>query len=118
MEGGAAEMLNGQVATSMMKLSPIVSESMYYLFSKNDVNLRVNLKENPTLLIIGQADRTVVGKDLLTAEQKNNYGQYPQLGKKIKKQMKNCKLIELNGVGHIPHVQEPDLFKKALFNFL
>ena len=41
LEGGAAEMLNGQVATSMMKLSPIVSDSMYYLFSKNEVNLRV-----------------------------------------------------------------------------
>jgi hypothetical protein len=53
LEGGAAEMLNGQVATSMMKLSPIVSDSMYYLFSKNEVNLRVNLNKNPTLLIIG-----------------------------------------------------------------
>jgi len=72
----------------------------------------------PVLLIIGQADRTVVGKDLLTGEQKKNYGQYPQLGRKAKAQIKNCRLVELAGVGHIPHVQDTAAFKKALFSFL
>jgi len=72
----------------------------------------------PTLLIIGQADRTIVGKDLLTEEQKKKYGQYPQLGKKIQQQMSNCRLVELPGVGHIPHIQEPETFKKALSGFL
>jgi pimeloyl-ACP methyl ester carboxylesterase len=72
----------------------------------------------PTLLIIGQADRTIVGKDLLTEEQKNKYGQYPRLGKKIQQQISNSKLVELPGIGHIPHIQDPVLFKKALFDFL
>ena len=70
-----------------------------------------------TLLIIGQADRTIVGKDLLTKEQKNKYGQYPQLGKKIKQQISNCKLVELNGVGHIPHIQGPLFLKKRYLIF-
>ena len=72
----------------------------------------------PTLLIIGQADRTIVGKKMLTEEQKNKYGQYPELGKKIHAEIKDSKLVELEGVGHIPHVQELDKFKKALFDFL
>ena len=76
-------------------------------------NIRV-----PTLLIIGQADRTIVGKDLLADDQKNKYGQYPELGKKTQLQIPNSKLIELDGVGHIPHVQSPDLFKNAVFDFL
>lgn len=37
---------------------------------------------SPALLIIGQGDRTIVGKELLTEEQKSKYGQYPQLGKR------------------------------------
>lgn len=72
----------------------------------------------PTLLIIGLADRTVVGKNLLTEDQKRKFGQYPQLGKKIKQQIRGSKLVELKDVGHIPHIQSPDLFKKALFSFL
>jgi pimeloyl-ACP methyl ester carboxylesterase len=72
----------------------------------------------PTLLIIGQLDRTIVGKNLLTEDQKKKFGQYPQLGKKIKQQIRRSKLAELKGVGHIPHIQAPDLFKKELFDFL
>lgn len=72
----------------------------------------------PTLLIIGQADRTIVGKDLLNEKQKSNHGQYPQLGKTIQQQIRNCKLAELSGVGHIPHIEATEAFKKAVFDFL
>jgi pimeloyl-ACP methyl ester carboxylesterase len=72
----------------------------------------------PVLLVIGQSDRTVVGKDLLTDEQKNKYGQYPQLGKKAAAAIKYARLIELEGVGHIPHVQALDKFSAALLGFL
>ena len=72
----------------------------------------------PALLIIGQLDRTVVGKNLLTEDQKKKFGHYPALGKKISQQIRNSKLVELNGVGHIPHIQSPDLYKKALLDFL
>lgn len=72
----------------------------------------------PTLLIIGQQDRTIVGKNLLNDSDKKKYGQYPQLGKKLNREIPNSRLLELPGVGHIPHIQTPALFKKAIFNFL
>jgi pimeloyl-ACP methyl ester carboxylesterase len=72
----------------------------------------------PTLLIIGQLDRTVVGKNLLMEEQKKRYGQYPELGRKTKRQIKNCRLVELNGIGHIPHIQDTELFFKNLLSFI
>ncbi len=72
----------------------------------------------PILLIIGQADRTIVGKNMLTEEQKKEHGQYPELGKKINIEIKGSKLVELENVGHIPHVQEFDKFMQALFGFL
>ena len=37
------------------------------------------------MLIIGQEDRTIVGKKMPTEEQKNEHGQYPELGRKNKK---------------------------------
>lgn len=72
----------------------------------------------PTMLIIGQEDRTVVGKNNLNEEQKKVYGNYPALGKKIQQRIKGSKLVELPGVGHIPHIQVPDLFKQAVLSFL
>jgi len=72
----------------------------------------------PTLLIIGTEDRTVVGKALLSEDDKNRYGQYPALAKKTKEQIPNALLYELPGVGHIPHIQDPGQFRQVLLSFL
>jgi pimeloyl-ACP methyl ester carboxylesterase len=72
----------------------------------------------PTLLIIGQEDRTVVGKDLLAEQQKKLYGQYPELGKKTQALIRKCKLAILPGIGHIPHVQDINGFMKEVLAFL
>lgn len=72
----------------------------------------------PTLLIIGQLDRTIVGKPRVPKEIVNNYGNYPQLGKLLNSKIKNSKLVELENVGHIPHVQTPEKFEKAVADFL
>lgn len=72
----------------------------------------------PVLLIIGQADRTIVGKDRLTENTKASHGQYPELGRLTNKKIKGSMLKEMPGVGHIPHIQTPELFKKEVLAFL
>jgi pimeloyl-ACP methyl ester carboxylesterase len=72
----------------------------------------------PTLIIVGQEDRTIVGKNLLSREVIAQHGNYPQLGKWLQRQIKNSKLEELKGVGHIPHIQSLERFKTAVINFL
>jgi pimeloyl-ACP methyl ester carboxylesterase len=72
----------------------------------------------PTLIIIGQADRTIVGKNLLSKEVAAQHGNYPVLGKWLHQQIRNSKLVELEGVGHIAHIQVPDKFMSAVLSFL
>jgi pimeloyl-ACP methyl ester carboxylesterase len=73
----------------------------------------------PTLLIIGQADRTVVGKALIKDPKVlAQMGQYPALGRRTAAQIKGAKLVELPNVGHIPHLEVPAQFYKALLAFL
>ena len=72
----------------------------------------------PTLIIMGQEDRTVVGKNLLPKEVAARFGNYPALGKWLKKEIKNSTLSELKGIGHIPHLQAPDLFIEHVLRFL
>jgi pimeloyl-ACP methyl ester carboxylesterase len=72
----------------------------------------------PVLLVIGQADRTVVGKDLLENAAKNKYGNYPSLGKSTHDKIKGSLLKELPGIGHIPHVQDIKMFEESIKDFL
>lgn len=76
-------------------------------------NIRV-----PTLAIIGQEDRTIVGKNLLDKESIQKHGQYPLLGKQLQQNIKGSKLVELKGVGHIPHIQSPEIFREKVLEFL
>jgi pimeloyl-ACP methyl ester carboxylesterase len=72
----------------------------------------------PTLFIVGQLDRTFIGKDLIKAEQQKLHGNLPALARKAKAMIKNSLLIQLPNVGHIPHIQGPALFNKHILSFL
>jgi pimeloyl-ACP methyl ester carboxylesterase len=71
-----------------------------------------------TLLIIGQADRTVVGKARVPKELLPQVGQYPALGKKTAGLIPNGILVEIPHVGHIPHLEAADRFHQELLAFL
>ncbi|MCB2410274.1 alpha/beta fold hydrolase [Hymenobacter lucidus] len=73
----------------------------------------------PTLLIIGQADRTVVGKGLIKDPKVlAAMGQYPELGRRTAAQIKGAKLVALDKVGHIPHLEAFGQFRDALLGFV
>ncbi|SOD19664.1 alpha/beta fold hydrolase [Pedobacter xixiisoli] len=72
----------------------------------------------PTLLLIGKEDKTIVGKGLLSTEDQKKYGQYKVLGKATAAKIPGSKLIEFDGLGHIPHLEKPEEFMKALIGNL
>jgi pimeloyl-ACP methyl ester carboxylesterase len=72
----------------------------------------------PTLLIIGQRDRTAIGKNLVSEEVRKTMGNYPELGKKTAQRIKTSTLVELDNVGHLPHIERFDLFIQPLLRFL
>ena len=71
----------------------------------------------PTLLIIGQADRTVVGKNRLPSSSQSVAGQFPELGRKAHAAIKGSTLVEVPDCGHIPHIQKPEQFRNAVLTF-
>jgi pimeloyl-ACP methyl ester carboxylesterase len=71
-----------------------------------------------TLLIIGQADRTVVGRTRVSKEMLPKVGQYPQLGRKTAALINGAKLVELPNTGHIPHLEAAGRFQEELLAFL
>ncbi|MCQ9638531.1 alpha/beta hydrolase [Chryseobacterium sp. WG14] len=76
-----------------------------------------NIK-TPTLLIIGTRDRTAIGKDRAPKELQPKMGQYQELGKKTQQEISGSKLVELDNVGHLPHIEVYPKFFEALYDFI
>jgi len=72
----------------------------------------------PVLLIVGEKDRTVLGKNLLSKNEQAPHGNFPILAKKEAAQMKNARVIIVPGVGHIPHIQKTEVFNTDAIKFL
>lgn len=96
---------NNALTTDMIFTQPVVYEFK---------NLNV-----PTLLIIGTRDRTAIGKDRVKdAAIRDKMGQYQLLGKSTQQLIKGSELIELDDVGHLPHIEVFERFISPLKTFL
>ncbi|WP_343304888.1 alpha/beta hydrolase [Chitinophaga niabensis] len=87
----------------------IFTQPVYYEFEQIKV---------PSLLIIGQRDRTALGKANAPAAVKDTLGNYPVLGRRAAGRIPSAKLVELEGIGHLPHIESFGQFRKALLEFL
>lgn len=71
-----------------------------------------------TLLIIGTRDRTAIGKPLVPEEMQITMGLYNILGKKTQQAIPNAQLVELDNIGHLPHIENFERFITPLIRFL
>lgn len=72
----------------------------------------------PTLLIIGTRDRTALGKPLVSDKVRETMGLYSELGKKTQKEIPNSQLVEIENVGHLPHIEKFESFINPLIKFI
>jgi pimeloyl-ACP methyl ester carboxylesterase len=72
----------------------------------------------PVLLVIGDKDNTAFGKDAAPPEVRATLGNYPKLGKEAASRIPRVRLIEFPDLGHSPQIQAPEVFHKALLDWL
>lgn len=94
---------------SALTYDMIFTQPVVYEFSEIKV---------PTLLIIGTRDRTALGKNLVSEEVRAGMGLYDQLGKQTAEKIPDAKLVELENLGHLPHIEAFDRFIKPLISYL
>jgi pimeloyl-ACP methyl ester carboxylesterase len=87
----------------------IITQPVVYEFEKLTM---------PVLLIIGKRDRTAIGKNLVADSVKKQMGNYPVLGRQTAQRIKTATLVEIDNVGHLPHIEAFPLFMKPLLEFL
>lgn len=104
----------GGEAPRLARVSALTSQMVY----EQPVVHQFPEVQTPSLLIIGQEDRTTLGRGSVSPEVLNTLGQYPELGKRTAEAIPDARLVELEGVGHIPHFEAPERFHQELISFL
>jgi pimeloyl-ACP methyl ester carboxylesterase len=72
----------------------------------------------PTRLLIGQRDRTAIGKKFAAPEVAAKMGDYPRLGRAAKAAIPGATLIELDALGHCPQVEDFATWERELLAFV
>ena len=96
-------------------LASALTEQMIY---QQPVVHEFPLVKPRTLLVIGEEDRTVVGRNRVKPEELKVLGQYPTLARKAAQAIPNARLELLPKIGHIPHFEAPARFHTILLEFL
>ncbi len=92
------------------------SALVYDMIMTQPVVYEFPLLKMPTVLMIGTADTTAIGSDLAPPEVKARIGHYDRLGKQVVATIPRGRLIEFEGLGHAPQIQEPERFDAALID--
>jgi pimeloyl-ACP methyl ester carboxylesterase len=71
-----------------------------------------------TLIVVGERDRSAIGRNLVTPEIRETLGRLPELAHEACEVIADCTAVTLNETGHIPHLETPDRFHAVLFSFL
>lgn len=98
--------------TDWQELAYISSLTYEMIYTQPVVYELQNIKV-PTVLIIGDRDRTALGKNDVSDDIRKTIGQYQLLGPKTQKLIPNSKLYTLEGIGHLPHIEAFDKFSEV-----
>ncbi|HEY6725500.1 MAG TPA: alpha/beta hydrolase [Polyangiaceae bacterium] len=96
----------------------LVSAKLYDMILTQPVVGEFHRLQVPTLLIIGQRDRTAVGKAWAAPDVRETLGDYPRLGREAARAIPKAKLVELPKLGHLPQFEAPSVAHAALLDFL
>ena len=70
--------------------------------------------QTPACLILGTRDRTGPGRNWKREGVDRELGRYDKLGAEVKSRNSDIEVVELPGLGHLPHIENFDLFQEAL----
>ena len=90
------------------------SALVYDMILNQPVIYELPLLRPPTVLIVGTRDRTALGKAWASDSVKKQLGQYPLLAKAAHKKIPHCRLLLLEGLGHVPFLEAPERFWSAV----
>jgi pimeloyl-ACP methyl ester carboxylesterase len=90
----------------------------YQMIYRQPVRYEYRLLQMPVLLIVGEQDRTTPLRAYAPAEVSAKMGNYPVMAQQACAEARDCRVMVLPGLGHVPHLEAPDSFNAKLLDFL
>ena len=94
------------------------SALIYDMIFTQPVVYELGLLRMPVVLMVGTADTTAIGSDIAPPDVKARLGHYDRLGRDTIAKIPRGRLIEFDGLGHAPQLQDPATFHRALLDAL
>jgi pimeloyl-ACP methyl ester carboxylesterase len=89
----------------------------YQMIYRQPVRYEYRLLQMPVLLIVGEQDRTTPLRAYAPAEVSAKMGNYPVMAQQACAEARDCRVMVLPGLGHVPHLEAPDSFNAKLLDF-
>ncbi len=106
----------GQINGPDKRLIAWVNALTYDMIFTQPVVTEFSQLNTKTVLIIGTRDRTAPGKNWKREGVEAEMGRFDTLGKSAVQTLPNAKLIEIDGVGHLPHIESFNLFSEHILS--
>lgn len=90
----------------------------YRMIYEQPVIYEYSLLQPPTLLMMGEADRTSPFSVYASAEARKTMGRNAETAKTLVKQIPQGKLALIPQAGHIPHIEQFEAFRQAVVAFI
>jgi pimeloyl-ACP methyl ester carboxylesterase len=90
----------------------------YQMIYEQPVRYEYSLLQPPVLLIVGDQDHTAPLSTYAPPEVRKTMGHVVELAKDAVRETPHGKLLIIPEAGHIPHLEQPEKFRQALFSFL
>ena len=90
----------------------------WQMIYREPIRYELSALTQPTLLIVGLEDRIALGRAYVSPDVAATMGNFPELGRFAAKVISRSTLVELSGIGHIPHHEAPEQFNQELLRFL
>ncbi|MCU0552886.1 MAG: alpha/beta hydrolase [Leptolyngbya sp. Prado105] len=90
----------------------------WQMIYREPIRYELSALTQPTLLVIGLEDRIALGRAYVSQEVAATMGNFPELGRFAAQEISRSTLVELSGIGHIPHHESPERVNQDLLSFL
>ena len=90
----------------------------YQMIYQQPVRSEYHLIRPPTLFVVGDKDRTAILAPNAPPELREKMGHYPELARQAAQEIGHASVVVVPECGHIPHLEHPEAFYKALLEFL
>ena len=90
----------------------------YQMIYQQPVRSEYHMLKPRTLFVVGDKDRTAILAAGASPELREKMGHYPELAQQAAREIGHASVVVVPDCGHIPHLEHPETFYKALLDFL